>query len=136
MTKQPAAKPAKDKSAKTQQKAAIAKAKQQEKAAAVAAKAKAKHDAQAAKDAAKHQIDAQDHEHDADRPQLEVGDQAPDLAREAGHVLLPLYQGKGNDGFFMAREVKALWLHVSAILRRLRLDMLVHPPRGPEPREM
>ena len=47
-------------------------------------------------------------------------------AKESGYILLPLYQGKGNDGFFMAREVKPFWLHISALLRHLRLDKIVH----------
>ena len=41
-------------------------------------------------------------------------------------VLLPLYQGKGDDGFFLAREVSPFWLRLSRWMRRLRLDRLVH----------
>ncbi|HXV76548.1 MAG TPA: hypothetical protein VD788_09530, partial [Candidatus Polarisedimenticolaceae bacterium] len=47
------------------------------------------------------------------------------LAVEDGLVLLPLYQGKGSDGFFIAREVRPVWLVLSALLRRLRLDRLM-----------
>lgn len=39
-----------------------------------------------------------------------------------GLVLLPLYQGQGDDGFFIAREVRPFWLALSASLRRARLD--------------
>jgi len=46
-------------------------------------------------------------------------------ARCRGRVLLPLYQGQGNDGFFIAREVRPFWLRVSSILRHLRADRLV-----------
>ncbi|MFQ5502498.1 MAG: succinylglutamate desuccinylase/aspartoacylase family protein [Phycisphaerae bacterium] len=46
-------------------------------------------------------------------------------ARCHGRVLLPLYQGQGNDGFFIAREVRPFWLRVSSILRHLRVDRLV-----------
>ncbi len=46
-------------------------------------------------------------------------------AREAGRVLLPLYQGLGGDGFFVVRDVRPLWLSISALLRRLRLDRWV-----------
>jgi succinylglutamate desuccinylase len=46
-------------------------------------------------------------------------------AGEDGRMLLPLYQGKGNDGFFLCREVRPFWLGVSAWLRRLRLDALL-----------
>jgi len=45
-------------------------------------------------------------------------------AHEDGRILLPLYQGEGADGFFLARDVKPLWLRVSAILRRLGADRL------------
>ena len=41
------------------------------------------------------------------------------LAAERGRVLLPLYQGQGDDGFFLTRDVRPLWLAVSASLRRL-----------------
>jgi len=47
------------------------------------------------------------------------------LAPESGRLLLPLYQGKGSDGFFIAREVGAFWLGLSALLRRLRLGVLL-----------
>jgi succinylglutamate desuccinylase len=50
----------------------------------------------------------------------------PVRAREDGLILLPLYQGKGDDGFFVAREVQRFWLGVSASLRRLRADRWVH----------
>jgi len=47
------------------------------------------------------------------------------LCPEDGLVLLPLYQGKGDDGFFVAREFRLFWLRVSAVLRRLRMGRLV-----------
>jgi len=48
------------------------------------------------------------------------------LALRAGRVLLPLYQGLGDDGFFLAREVRPFWLWVSRVLRRLRCGGIVH----------
>jgi succinylglutamate desuccinylase len=45
-------------------------------------------------------------------------------APEDGMILLPLYQGLGEDGFFIAREVAPWWLGVSALLRRMRLGRL------------
>ena len=39
-----------------------------------------------------------------------------------GLLLLPRYQGQGNDGFFLAREVRPFWLRVSAVLRRARAE--------------
>lgn len=47
------------------------------------------------------------------------------VAPEAGLILLPLYQGQGDDGYFVAREVRPFWLLVSAALRRLRMDVLM-----------
>jgi hypothetical protein len=47
------------------------------------------------------------------------------LAKEGGRLLLPLYQAKGNDGFFIAREVSRSWLKFSATMRRFRLDRLI-----------
>ncbi len=46
-------------------------------------------------------------------------------AKESGRVLLPLYQGKGNDGFFICREVRPFWLRVSRVLRRMRVAGLL-----------
>ena len=40
-------------------------------------------------------------------------------------VLLPLYQPQGDDGYFLARDVRPFWLGVAALVRRLRLDALV-----------
>ncbi len=42
-----------------------------------------------------------------------------------GLLLLPRYQGQGNDGFFLAREVRPFWLEVSAVLRRLHAERLL-----------
>ncbi len=48
----------------------------------------------------------------------------PVLAPENGRVFLPLYQEQGDDGFFIVRPVRAGWLRLSTVLRRLRLDVL------------
>jgi succinylglutamate desuccinylase len=45
----------------------------------------------------------------------------PVRTRESGLMLLPLYQGKGEDGFFIARPVHVFWLRLSALLRHLRI---------------
>lgn len=50
----------------------------------------------------------------------------PIFSPEDGYILLPFYQGLGNDGFFIGREVRRGWLRVSSVLRRLRLDAIVH----------
>ncbi len=41
-------------------------------------------------------------------------------------VMLPLYQALGDDGFFLARDVRPFWLLVARGMRRLRLDRIVH----------
>lgn len=43
-----------------------------------------------------------------------------------GLLLMPLYQPQGEDGFFLARGFSPVWLELSALLRRLRADRLVH----------
>lgn len=45
---------------------------------------------------------------------------------EDGLLFMPLYQKLGEDGFFLVREVKPVWLHIAALARRLRLDKLLH----------
>lgn len=45
-------------------------------------------------------------------------------APEDGLVLLPLYQGRGDDGFFLGRELRPFWLRLSALLRNLGLPAL------------
>lgn len=47
------------------------------------------------------------------------------LAVEAGRVLLPLYQGQGEDGFFLCRDVRPFWLSVARWVRRLRMGVLL-----------
>ncbi|MGH9388481.1 MAG: aspartoacylase, partial [Vicinamibacteria bacterium] len=43
-----------------------------------------------------------------------------------GFLLMPLYQTLGNDGFFVARRVRAFWLALSAVLRYLRAGRIAH----------
>lgn len=50
----------------------------------------------------------------------------PLVASEDGRVLLPLYQGQGDDGYFLARTVGVFWLWLAALLRRCRLQSIVH----------
>ena len=60
------------------------------------------------------------------RGQIVAADRhGPVTALEAGLILLPRYQGQGDDGFFVARPVSRLALRVSAAARTLRLDVLV-----------
>jgi len=41
---------------------------------------------------------------------------------QPGLLLMPLYQSQGDDGFFIVRPVARLWLQLSSLLRRLRLE--------------
>jgi succinylglutamate desuccinylase len=40
-------------------------------------------------------------------------------APQTGVLLMPRYQAQGEDGYFLAREVRPVWLRVSALLRRM-----------------
>ena len=50
----------------------------------------------------------------------------PIRARSSGIVLLPLYQGLGDDGFFLGRAVGPAWLAFSSFLRRLGMPRIAH----------
>lgn len=64
-----------------------------------------------------------DNFHAVDQGELLASDREGDvLAPESGLVLLPLYQGQGQDGFFVGREVRRFWLRVSRVFRRLHLE--------------
>ncbi len=52
--------------------------------------------------------------------------EGPIAAPEDGILLLPLYQGQGDDGFFIGRPVNPLWLGVSRAVRRAGLPALAH----------
>ena len=52
------------------------------------------------------------------------------LAPHRARILLPLYQGQGDDGFFLTHEVRPFWLGVSRVLRRLRLSGLLRALPG------
>lgn len=41
-------------------------------------------------------------------------------------ILMPLYQKLGDDGFFLIREFSPFWMQASYVLRKLRLDRIVH----------
>lgn len=50
----------------------------------------------------------------------------PISAREPGLVLMPLYQEQGDEGFFLVRPVRPVWLSVSKLVRRLRVERVLH----------
>ena len=43
-------------------------------------------------------------------------------AQTTGHILMPLYQKQGSDGFFIVAAVKPIWLTLSRGFRSLRLE--------------
>ena len=43
-----------------------------------------------------------------------------------GRLLMPLYQDQGEDGFFLIREVRPVWLPISSALRKLHLERYLH----------
>jgi succinylglutamate desuccinylase len=49
----------------------------------------------------------------------------PVLAPREGLLLMPRYQPQGEDGFFLAREVRPVWLTLSELLRRAGAARLV-----------
>ncbi len=54
------------------------------------------------------------------------GDDPRDVAAPTrGLLLMPRYQGQGDDAFFIGREVRRFWLGLSAGIRRLRLEWLL-----------
>jgi len=53
---------------------------------------------------------------------VDTGNGSRDVASPmAGRLLMPRYQALGDDGFFLGREVRPLWLGLSGFLRRARL---------------
>ncbi len=49
----------------------------------------------------------------------------PIRAIQQGRVLLPLYQGAGDDGFFLAREVKSFWMRIAACIRLFKIERIL-----------
>ncbi|MEM9597937.1 MAG: succinylglutamate desuccinylase/aspartoacylase family protein [Acidobacteriota bacterium] len=48
------------------------------------------------------------------------------LAPESGLVLMPLYQAQGEDGFFIVRRLRPIWLKISAVVRRAHVERWIH----------
>lgn len=58
-----------------------------------------------------------------ERGQLLARDRRGEIrAQESSYILMPLYQSQGTDGFFLVREVKPVWLTVSAPMRQWQLE--------------
>ena len=52
--------------------------------------------------------------------------QGPVTAPETGRILMPLYQKQGEDGFFIVRPLKEVWLEISAQVRRHHWERFIH----------
>jgi succinylglutamate desuccinylase len=64
------------------------------------------------------------------RGELLATDRSGEIRAPGNHrIFLPRYQGLGDDGFFLARQVDAFWLAISSWLRRSGLPSLA--PRLP-----
>lgn len=50
----------------------------------------------------------------------------PVTSIESGVIMMPLYQTLGEDGFFIGREISPFWLWLSGLLRRLRIQKMIH----------
>jgi len=59
--------------------------------------------------------------------EIVAGDrEGPIRVSESGWLLLPLYQGLGNDGFFFARAIPPLEMRLARTLRRIGLPRVAH----------
>jgi len=47
------------------------------------------------------------------------------LATENANIFMPLYQSKGDDGFFVIRRIPLIFLQLSSVLRRWRFDRIL-----------
>lgn len=50
----------------------------------------------------------------------------PVRAPKSGQILMPLYQKLGEDGFFIGHRISPFWLWLSGVLRRMKIQNLVH----------
>lgn len=50
----------------------------------------------------------------------------PVRAPADGLLLMPLYQELGDEGFFITRRVRPVWLRLSTFLRRLHIERVLH----------
>ncbi len=46
-------------------------------------------------------------------------------AIKSGKLFMPLYQGQGEDGFFLIKRVPKIFLKISSVLRKVRFDKLL-----------
>ncbi|QRM88671.1 aspartoacylase [Lacinutrix sp. WUR7] len=56
---------------------------------------------------------------------LATSNNKPILSKYNAKLFMPLYQKKGKDGFFIIKRIPAFFMHLSTILRRMKVDSLL-----------
>lgn len=56
---------------------------------------------------------------------LAIADKMIVNAPISGRIFMPLYQNKGEDGFFIIRKISKIWLHISRLFRKLKFDAVL-----------
>ncbi len=56
---------------------------------------------------------------------IATSDGKPILAQKSCRIFMPLYQGKGNDGFFMIQRIPKIFLNISKVLRKIHFDRIL-----------
>lgn len=57
--------------------------------------------------------------------QLAWQDSQPVLSPTNGAIFMPLYQTEGDDGFFLVRKIPKIFLKLSALFRKIKLDKVL-----------
>lgn len=47
------------------------------------------------------------------------------FSNESCFVFMPLYQNKGNDGYFLVKKISKVWLKISNFLRKIKADRII-----------
>lgn len=50
---------------------------------------------------------------------------SPIKAKESAYIFMPLYQKKGEDGFFIVKKIAPFWVHLSKLLRKLKVENML-----------
>ncbi|WP_299441174.1 succinylglutamate desuccinylase/aspartoacylase family protein [uncultured Aquimarina sp.] len=56
---------------------------------------------------------------------LAISDGKSVIAKSKGRVFMPLYQDKGDDGFFIIKKTPYFFMYLSTILRKIRFDHIL-----------
>jgi hypothetical protein len=59
------------------------------------------------------------------RQHLATSNGKPIFADRDSQIFMPLYQGKGNDGFFIIQKIPKIFLHISKVLRNIHFDRIL-----------